>query len=505
VDLARTKSYLSLLSSVGITRHDGTSLAVMPWGEASRRQAIADASKLARFPISPDDTRPIAELARIIRASLAGVDAGQAIPSPASREPVRFDVLRQIDGRFVDPGKNIDWSAVENVLQAHNLTAKAVAVPHDLSEIINTSEVIGSAEVCDPNGFVWGGGKGLSPDSAFRGALAEAIERLVASSTIADQVFVASAAELKELGFSIPEWDVSMRDAYSEDVRIDWVTAYTSKGEAAAVPAERVFYQYIPRRGVSAFAHQHTAGLAAGATIEEAIWAGLTECLERDAYWTVMRCRMYCKTIPSELLNDIDANLLHAISASGFRIVLKDISLEWPIRIVHALLIDESSRLPAYAHGCGSHVSIFRAALNATMEALQMHAELARYCRAHLAEVQFPPHEPSLQTKSPRAAWSDPASAALLCHLSEDSDKMSRIDPLLNAELTPVEVLARVVDATGPILWAPLGHAGGLSVARVIVPGCQVPDHQLGPVSVRLRYWLAKCKITIPYAIPILT
>jgi len=53
------------------------------------------------------------------------------------------------------------------------------------------------------------------------------------------------------------------------------------------VPANAVYHPYIPLKGISLF-KSNTNGLASGNNIEEAIFHGIMEVVERDA-WSILR------------------------------------------------------------------------------------------------------------------------------------------------------------------------------------------------------------------------
>ncbi len=474
----------------------------MPWSDRlSRREALAQASRLAHSNISANQ-KLLSDLAEIIGAS-RDVASDWLLARPPDHIPQRFDFSQLIDrnGRFVLATKpEVNWDLVTKDLQLAGCEIHDVKLDSDhTSGIVNTADLLSVVEVSELDGKVWSGGKGLTRGLALQNALAEATERLLAHSPLPQTAFVAAAADLKRMGILVPDWNVGIRDAYSDVTNIDWIAAHSLRGERAALPAERTYYNYEPRSGVLAFALQHTAGLAAGATLEEAIWAGLTECLERDAYWIVMRCRMCCPTIEPALIRQNNPQLLDRIAQAGLRLVLKDISLDWPLRIVHATLVDESKRIPAFSHGTGSHTTYETAAFKAVLECLQLRTGLVRHCQRHSYDVQFPER----RAKDPRSAWCDPASAEMLSHLYEDLSGTPSCN--VGVDMIPAEVIGKLQERTGSILWAEVGRTHHLRVVRVWIPGCVIPDHTPDTVSDRLRSWLARTKIPYPYSIPILT
>lgn len=131
-------------------------------------------------------------------------------------------------------------------------------------------------------------GKGATPAAARVSALMEAAERYAAS-TVEPPAVTASYAELAAAGRAAldprthtveihPDWTPDTRAAWLEGV--DLVT-----GEAVLVPRYAAGY-YLPSDDPACFTIATTNGLASGNSLEEAIFHGLCEIVERDE-WTL--------------------------------------------------------------------------------------------------------------------------------------------------------------------------------------------------------------------------
>jgi len=74
---------------------------------------------------------------------------------------------------------------------------------------------------------------------------------------------------------------------FTEETKLNWVWGYSLTHKCPRlVPATLVYLQYILDEGENSIGRNASTGLAAGATIEEAILTGLLEVVERDAFAT---------------------------------------------------------------------------------------------------------------------------------------------------------------------------------------------------------------------------
>jgi len=81
-------------------------------------------------------------------------------------------------------------------------------------------------------------------------------------------------------------------DYFTEDSRIYWVRGFSlMRKQPRLLPASLVYLAYEFDRDEAAIGVNASTGLAAGATIEEAVLSGLYECVERDAFTISWLCR----------------------------------------------------------------------------------------------------------------------------------------------------------------------------------------------------------------------
>ena len=351
---------------------------------------------------------------------------------------------------------------------------------------------------------VIGEGKGVNPTHGEMGALAEGVERLLAMEPDYSRSQAGYCAQdLRGQGIAIPAIEAGMRDCYSDELLTDWVAGTCYPDSPAALPAELVWFHYYPRCGFRAFDMRQTIGLAAGATESEAFANGLLECIERDAYALLMRCRLSCPAISRKDITSCGpdvAGLLQKLDVAGIDVHMKWIRLDYPVPIAHVLLHDRRDRIPAHSHGCSAAFTPENAIARALFEAVQMHHGLSRFAAVHWENMAA-----RIETchSHPRYAWGDPLYSPTLRHLFNEPRQSAR--PWRGPALD-VPALCDFLSRCGRrVFWTKLGERSGLTVVRVLVEGSVSPDSRQEDRSQRLAEWVCRCKLPGPYTDPILT
>lgn len=353
---------------------------------------------------------------------------------------------------------------------------------------------------------ILGEGKGFAPSVSEYAAMAEAIERIVASEQDLSRILPGrSPKEMTRQGFLLPNIEPGARDLYSDDLCIDWTPAYLYPASPAWMPAELVWHLYSPLSGFRGFDMRQTIGLASGSTITEAFANALLETIERDAYAIVMRCRVTCPSIAQE---EIDAcgpeltELLKDLDRKGIDVHIKWISLDWPIPVAHVLFSDRMDRIPAHAHGCSAGLTHSVAITRAVLEAVQMHEGLARVASENWERMAA---RIESSHSHPYYAWGDPLFRPHLTHLM-NSNPCTSIPSAHKEYINHIAGLCEwMMSREHRIFWAHLGTLGGLEVVRAFVEGLMMPDARLEYLGKRLSSWVDKQKIPGPYTDPILT
>ncbi|WP_342306064.1 YcaO-related McrA-glycine thioamidation protein [Methanolobus sp. ZRKC5] len=136
-------------------------------------------------------------------------------------------------------------------------------------------------------------GKGNTENQARISAIMESFERCLAernglNSDVAEDIkaqhIIESFVTMEESHRIIDPKLLLLAESYSPQELVEWISGWDLfKNEETFVPANAVYHPYdAPGRALKLF-RSNTNGLAAGNTIEEAIFHGLLEVIERDA------------------------------------------------------------------------------------------------------------------------------------------------------------------------------------------------------------------------------
>ncbi|MEM8962665.1 MAG: YcaO-like family protein [Acidobacteriota bacterium] len=160
------------------------------------------------------------------------------------------------------------------------------------------------------------GGGGESLETAMAATIGEAVERycmlfydkkdmvlapyreVAADAVSPDTLRLYSRQQVKDKA------DHIRLDYFDEDTPIRWVAGYSlTHHRSRLVPATQVYMQYKLDDGEGSPGRNASTGLAAGATLEEAILTGLYEVIERDAF---VICWLHAKTGKRLIIDDAD-------------------------------------------------------------------------------------------------------------------------------------------------------------------------------------------------------
>ena len=215
-------------------------------------------------------------------------------------------------------------------------------------------------------------GKGTTEDEARVSAMMEAIERY--SAEVGDsELLVDSYSGLSEKENVLNPKELILPDYVKdiEDVRIPWVEGYDlMKEEEIYVPANAVFHPLPSRYDRVRLFRTNTNGLAGGNELEEAIFHGLAEVIERDAWSLVEITRNtgpYVRIDGGEIRNLIDKFLDADVS-----VLIRDITSDICVPTFAAVSDDMMLRDPALLTiGMGTHTNASVAIKRAVTEVAQ--------------------------------------------------------------------------------------------------------------------------------------
>lgn len=154
---------------------------------------------------------------------------------------------------------------------------------------------------------------------------------------------------------------------------IPWTPSYDIMNEQEVlVPAHAVFHPV--QRSMGQLFRTNTNGIASGNTLEEAIFHGLCEIIERDA-WSLAEASNKGGPVITDIQNPTINSLLKRFTDAGVEVTLRDISSDIALPTVAAVVDDVMLRDPTLlCIGMGTHAVPEIAILRALTEAAQSRA-----------------------------------------------------------------------------------------------------------------------------------
>jgi len=215
-------------------------------------------------------------------------------------------------------------------------------------------------------------GQGLSPGQALASACLELLERHCAASRRDDVVRQAPFNQVAGDAVDPRRFVLAARTAYDPATKIDWIRGTSlTRGVPVLVPANLVFYPYVPCRGSQVIAWADSNGLAAGNNLEEAVLHGLIEVIERDAIMISEYNRLPHTDIASGGHLEACRPIIDLLAKAGYRLAFMSVPTDLPFPVVAAYLARRDDlRDRSVAFGC--HLDRARAMERALTEAVQL-------------------------------------------------------------------------------------------------------------------------------------
>lgn len=317
-------------------------------------------------------------------------------------------------------------------------------------------------------------GKGLEDIDAKVSAAMEALERAVAGDPITITT-VSSARDLRRRGDCAEPLDcliASGEQVVGEDEQLAWSLATELlHDQPIHVPQDAAL---LDRTRHNRF-WMSSDGLASGNTLEEAVFHGILERIERDAHvlWQIVSDgkRDACCVDPRSFADAALASLVDRIEAVGLVVKIFDITSDIGIPCYTALVAPPTvnSKAPLrfveVTGGSGAHPWAVRAAIRAVTEALQSRLTYISGARDDVWPELFTTPLPA-QTRSAFLAVPTPVSAAAI------AKPVGTVSTLLH------ELLARLrACGIGSVIALPLtSEDRPFSVVKIFIPDLENPE-----------------------------
>lgn len=341
------------------------------------------------------------------------------------------------------------------------------------------------------------GGKALDIEGAAVGAIFEAIERHCLSIYRFHRLVRASFDDLSGQGHMAldPAWLTSHRGlgrggaVALRGAPLWWTAGWSLRAETPVlVPAQIVYVPYRWAEGEPVLRDPITTGAAAGLGLGRAILRGLLEVVERDATMLVHYRQLPRRRLPTGRCRRL-AEMVGTIEAFRLETRLYDCTLDLPVPVVMAAILDRTGVGPAVTFGSKAALDTEEAAIGALLEAVCFrHPMRARMADARRLAAEIGDRFERLERADWRAyRWMQPDMVGHLEYLdgsregavgTPPADAAADVSALVEAIFAvPADVV--VCDVTTP----EIGELGA-TVVKVIVPELQ-PMH----LSEAIRCW----------------
>lgn len=309
-------------------------------------------------------------------------------------------------------------------------------------------------------------GKGATPAEARVSAMMEGIERY--SAEVHDRkLLVETFSKLKAETAAVDPRSLALPQGADPEMAIPWISGYDLlKDEEVMVPASGVFHP-LPKEYPQLF-RTNTNGLASGNVLEEAVFHGLSEVIERDA-WSLVEAVKDTGPLVGGVEDGLAAELLEKFERAEVEVRIKDITSDVGVPTIAAASDDLRLKDPALLTiGMGTHTSAEVAVLRALTEVAQSRLTQIHGAREDTTTADFRREIGYERTKRLNRHWFvDSGTKAFSEIRSQDSEDFLDDIRLMLKRLEDAGMeRAIVVDLTREEISVP--------VVRVIVPGLEM-------------------------------
>lgn len=314
-------------------------------------------------------------------------------------------------------------------------------------------------------------GKGATKTQAKASAMMESFERYSAEIQDSDKEKMVSGL-FEEIDAAVdPRSLILPNQQFSLESRIEWVKAMDLKDETEyMVPANAVYHPYNLKDSLKLF-KSNTNGLASGNRIEEAVFHGMMEVVERDA-WSIFEAHRSLKPEIdcSETENPLIKDLIQKFHDAGINVKLMDLTADIKISTIAAVSDDPVLKDPALLTlGVGTHLDPEIAAIRALTEVAQSRATQIHGTREDTVRAVFMRKAGYERMKRINKHWfGDSEEIISLSEIKNRSGSSFRED---------INTALKMLGNCGfkNVLYSNLTRSNiGIPVVRVTIPGLEV-------------------------------
>ncbi len=214
------------------------------------------------------------------------------------------------------------------------------------------------------NEFFWSGHADTYEDSALLGVL-EGLERYAGLMPRGKGEPVmgtlrglgADALDPRDCGVYTDDYYANTSPHYTqftEDLEVPWVWGYSLRDNRPILVPERLVY-YMGRHPGTNFVQECSNGCATGSCLEEAIFFGMLELIERDAFLLSWYGKARLPEIDtSTIASTATQQMIHRMDLIGYQVRLFDARIDLPIPVVAGVAVRKDGGLGTLCFAAGS-------------------------------------------------------------------------------------------------------------------------------------------------------
>ena len=182
--------------------------------------------------------------------------------------------------------------------------------------------------------------------------------------------------------------------AFSENRPMDWaVGSLLGSTQLRYVPADYAYFGHRPQ-----LIYGNSSGSATGSSLEEAVFFGMLETIERDSFIFHWMTRTSPARISASSVRDVTCQTLMArLAAVGARVVLLDGRLDLRVPVAFAVVLGPAGEYGAFSMAAGAHFEPIEAVRRALSEVSTHYFRFAEHSESaahgHLSNVVNEPQK----------------------------------------------------------------------------------------------------------------
>jgi ribosomal protein S12 methylthiotransferase accessory factor len=322
-------------------------------------------------------------------------------------------------------------------------------------------------------------GKGPTDIHAKVSSIMEAIERYSAEQQESDEKIIKRYDPADCLN---PEELILPKDTY-HDEELEWTKAVSIKtGDEIYVPSNAVYHPYNSKN-IHHIHLSNTNALASGNELEEAIFHGMMEVVERDAWsffevYKEEKAEINCQDTDNEYIR----KLLDKFERNNVSIKLLDLTIENEIPTIAAVSEDLTLKDPALLTlGIGTHLDPDIAAIRAITEVAQSRATQIHGTREDTTRANLLRQTGYERMKRLNKHWFRKSSETI--NLEDIPDRSS------DSFRKDIEITMKLLEKSGitDAYYVDLTREIGIPVVRVIIPEMEVYSVDTSRIGRRLK------------------